>query len=119
MFEAIIGEVFENIEPFTGRDVPVSLFLDFSENPGFDQSPSVIRQDAQIKQENGCNQRQRVGFAMKRNQGGFFVGYLLLDQLSRGGKFQYSLRCCYMEVGPIKDTQENLGSNVDLGASWV
>lgn len=43
MLKAIVGEVFEDIKSLTGGDIPVSLFLDFSEKPRFDKCPSVAK----------------------------------------------------------------------------
>lgn len=43
VLKAIVGEVFEDIKPLAGGDIPVSLFLDFSEKPRFDECPSVAK----------------------------------------------------------------------------
>ena len=43
MLKAIVGEVFEDIKSLAGGDIPVSLFLNFSEKPRFDECPSVVK----------------------------------------------------------------------------
>ena len=46
VLKAIAGEVFEDFKSLAGGDIPVSLFLNFSEKPRFDECPSAAKKKA-------------------------------------------------------------------------
>lgn len=41
MFKTKVGEIPEDVQSLTGRDVPVSALLDLSEDPGLNESSPV------------------------------------------------------------------------------